>query len=85
MGQDIAIKDFSVYDGGHLVYIHHEEDTGGWYMDKEDVPTAKHSTNPTLINQYQTLFNAMYNSSLPYEKNLVDVGKETISLKEIGA
>lgn len=67
--QDIAIKDFSIYDGEHLVYIHHEEDTGGWFMDKEDIPTAKHSTNPDLINQYQTLFNAMYNHSLPYESS----------------
>lgn len=65
--QDIAIKDFSVYDGEHLVYIHHEEDTGGWFMDKEDIPTAKHSTNTDLINQYQTLFNAMYDHSMAYE------------------
>jgi hypothetical protein len=36
-------------------------------MDKEDDPTAKHTTNQELIARYQQLFNAIHERSTKYQ------------------
>jgi hypothetical protein len=68
----IEIKDFSIYDGKHLVYI---PDDNPWFENGHDRPSehehkprAKHSTNPEKISQYQQIFDQMFKYSLNFKK-----------------
>jgi hypothetical protein len=63
---EIQLKDFSIYDREHLVYIHHEDESV-WIPDKEIDPTAKHTTDKQLIDRYQHLFDAIYSRSTKYQ------------------